>query len=79
MTYRVEALKENYHSLYGAVTESRFVYVTEGLNFWTQKNPAYKNKYENKTLKNGSIALIVCVKLTATLPNEMFVNKFPSV
>lgn len=40
---------------------------------------APKNKYENKTLKNGSIALIVCVKLTATLPNEMFVNKFPTV
>ena len=38
MTYRLEALKENYHSLYGAVTESRFVYVTEGFNFWTQKN-----------------------------------------
>ena len=38
ITYRVEALKENYHSLYGAVTESRFVYVSEGFNFWKQKN-----------------------------------------
>jgi tRNA U34 5-methylaminomethyl-2-thiouridine-forming methyltransferase MnmC len=38
ITYRIEALKENYHSLHGAVTESRFVYLTEGFNFWTQKN-----------------------------------------
>ena len=38
ITYRIEALKENYHSLHGAVTESRFVYLTEGFNFWTQRN-----------------------------------------
>ncbi len=37
-TYRMEDLKENYHSLNGAITESHFVYITEGFNFWTQKN-----------------------------------------
>ena len=45
MTYRLEVLKENYHSLYGAVTESRFVYVTEGFNFWTQKNKDRYNRF----------------------------------
>mmetsp|Transcript_7615 Transcript_7615/g.17342 ORF Transcript_7615/g.17342 Transcript_7615/m.17342 type:complete len:215 (+) Transcript_7615:637-1281(+) len=31
------------------------------------------------TEKNGSIALTVCVKLTATLPSDTFVMTFPSV
>lgn len=34
---------------------------------------------ENKTVKKGSIALIVWVKETFTLPKLTFVNKFPNV
>ena len=37
ITYRIDDLKENYHSLYGAVSESYFVYLNEGLNYWFQK------------------------------------------
>ena len=38
ITYRIDTLKENYHSLYGAVTESQFVYLAEGFNFWSKNN-----------------------------------------
>ena len=38
-----------------------------------------KNNALRSTEKNGSIALIVCVNDTATLPSETFVNKLPTV
>ena len=37
-TYRIEGLKETYHSRSGAVTESQFVYVDAGLSYWIQNN-----------------------------------------
>ena len=37
-----------------------------------------KNNADSNTEKNGSIALIVCVNDTATLPSDTFVNKFPT-
>lgn len=37
------------------------------------------NKAERRTEKKGSIALIVCVKETATFPRLIFVNRFPIV
>jgi len=33
-TIKINSLKETYHSLHGAVTESEFVYVKNGLHFW---------------------------------------------
>ena len=39
-TYRIEGLKESYHSRHGAVTESQFVYVDAGLSHWIQNNPS---------------------------------------
>ena len=38
-----------------------------------------KNSDDKSTLKNGSIALIVCVKETATFPRLTFVSTLPSV
>lgn len=38
-----------------------------------------KNSAESKTVKNGSIALIVCVNETATFPRLIFVKRFPIV
>ena len=38
-----------------------------------------RNKDDKTTEKNGSIALIVCVKLTATDPREMLVSRLPRV
>ena len=49
ITYRIDDLKENYHSLYGAVSESYFVYLNEGLNYWFQK----RNQYECNILELG--------------------------
>ena len=37
-TLRIEGLKETYHSRHGAVTESKFVYIDTGFNFWKQNN-----------------------------------------
>ena len=39
-TLRIEELKETYHSRHGAVVESEFVYINEGLRFWMEKNPS---------------------------------------
>ena len=33
-TLKIENLKETYHSLDGAITESEFVYLNMGLRFW---------------------------------------------
>lgn len=38
-TLKINSLKETYHSLHGAVTESEFVYVNNGLHFWCETNP----------------------------------------
>ena len=38
-TFRIDRLKESYHSIHGAVTESNFIYVNEGFNFWNLQNP----------------------------------------
>ena len=38
-TLKINSLKETYHSLHGAVTESEFVYVTNGLHFWHNAHP----------------------------------------
>ena len=37
-----------------------------------------KKSAESKTEKNGSLALMVCVKETATFPSDTFVSKFPT-
>ena len=37
-TLRIEALKESYHSLHGALTESNFVYIETGLKYWHLNN-----------------------------------------
>jgi hypothetical protein len=36
-TLRIDALKESYHSLHGALTESEFIYLNHGLHFWQEK------------------------------------------
>jgi tRNA U34 5-methylaminomethyl-2-thiouridine-forming methyltransferase MnmC len=36
---KIENLKETYHSLEGAITESQFVYLNMGLRFWQNANP----------------------------------------
>ena len=38
-TFRIEGLKETYHSRHGAVTESKFVYIDAGFYFWKESNP----------------------------------------
>lgn len=38
-TLKIENLKETYHSLDGAITESEFVYLNMGLRFWQNANP----------------------------------------
>jgi tRNA U34 5-methylaminomethyl-2-thiouridine-forming methyltransferase MnmC len=38
LTYRIEGLKESYHSRHGALTESQFVYINEGFRFWKSQN-----------------------------------------
>ena len=38
-TLRIEELKESYHSKHGAVVESKFVYLDEGLKYWREKQP----------------------------------------
>jgi tRNA U34 5-methylaminomethyl-2-thiouridine-forming methyltransferase MnmC len=38
-TLKIENLKETYHSLEGAITESQFVYLNMGLRFWQNANP----------------------------------------
>lgn len=40
-TLRIEKLKETYHSRHGAVTESNFVYINEGFNYWSNQHPSY--------------------------------------
>ena len=35
----VEELKETYHSRNGAVTESDYVYIRKGMQFWTENKP----------------------------------------
>lgn len=37
-TLRIDALKESYHSLHGALTESEFIYLNHGLHFWQENN-----------------------------------------
>lgn len=37
-TLKIENLKETYHSLNGAITESEFVYLNMGLRFWQNAN-----------------------------------------
>src|SRR6185295_8840099 len=34
------ALNETYHSVHGAVTESKYVFIQQGLDFWFQHNDA---------------------------------------
>ncbi len=41
-TIKINSLKETYHSLHGAVTESEFVYVKNGLRFWQNTHPEAK-------------------------------------
>tara|TARA_S200000501_G_scaffold330759_1_gene332319 strand:- start:229 stop:909 length:681 start_codon:yes stop_codon:yes gene_type:complete len=36
-TYFIKELKETYHSRYGAIKETKFVYIKEGFNFWKKK------------------------------------------
>lgn len=38
-TLRIDDLKETYHSRHGAVLESNFVYLKEGLEFWLDQYP----------------------------------------
>ncbi len=38
-TLKIENLKETYHSLHGAITETVFVYLEKGLRFWQNVNP----------------------------------------
>ena len=41
-TLRIDSLNESYHSLHGAVTESEFVYLDNGLRFWQKSHSALK-------------------------------------
>jgi len=38
-TFRIEGLKETYHSRHGAMIESKFVYIDTGFYFWAENNP----------------------------------------
>lgn len=38
-TLKIINLKETYHSLHGAITETEFVYLEKGLRFWQNSNP----------------------------------------
>lgn len=38
-TLRIDDLKETYHSRHGAILESDFVYLKEGLKFWLDQHP----------------------------------------
>ena len=55
ITYRIDDLKENYHSLYGAVSESYFVYLNEGLNYYGKvyKYVHIKGNYMFVIFENG--------------------------
>ena len=35
---KVDKLNESYHSIHGAITESKFVYIQEGLSYWNETN-----------------------------------------
>ena len=37
-TLYIEELKEVYHSRKGALTESQFVYINEGLKYWSKES-----------------------------------------
>jgi tRNA U34 5-methylaminomethyl-2-thiouridine-forming methyltransferase MnmC len=41
-TLHVPGLQENYHSVYGAIAESRHIFINAGLNFIIQKNKRVK-------------------------------------
>jgi len=41
-TLRIDSLNESYHSLHGAVTESEFVYLDNGLRFWQKSHSVSK-------------------------------------
>ena len=38
-TLRIDSLNETYHSLHGAIAESEFIYLKNGLQFWQKSNP----------------------------------------
>jgi len=38
-TFKIDDLKETYHSKSGAITESNFVYIEAGLNYWFKQYP----------------------------------------
>ena len=37
-TIKVDKLNETYHSRHGAITESKFVYIQEGMSYWNETN-----------------------------------------
>ena len=41
-TLRIDSLNDSYHSLHGAVTESEFVYLDNGLRFWQKSHSVSK-------------------------------------
>lgn len=57
-TYRIEGLKETYHSRHGAVTESQFVYVDAGFSHWIQNNPSSKCQILELGYGTGLIAYL---------------------
>jgi len=57
-TLRIDPLNESYHSLHGAVTESKFIYLDNGLHFWQKNHSASKASVLEMGYGTGLLAFL---------------------
>ena len=57
-TLYIEELKELYHSRNGALTESQFVYINEGLKYWSKASSVAKCRVLEIGYGTGLIAFL---------------------
>ena len=74
---KIENLKETYHSLEGAITESQFVYLNMGLRFWQNANPKSNCSIFEMGYGTGLLAYLTFLNNSETFIDYTSLEAYP--
>ena len=76
-TLKIENLKETYHSLHGAITETEFVYLENGLRFWQNAYPKLNCSILELGYGTGLLTYLTLLNTTETAVDYTSLEAYP--
>ena len=70
-TFQMKGAKETYHSRHGAITESQYVFITQGLDYWCKKNPNTPCRIFEMGMGTGLNAYLTAIYVKKNAPLDI--------